>query len=293
MDNVSVIIPAYNAQSFIRSAVESALAQTYPCREVIVVDDGSTDQTGELLSSYGAAIRVIRQFNKGTASACNSGVQAAKGPWIAFLDADDEWLPHKLSAQLDACGRMAISHTDSMCFGESLQAEVRRSSIADLYHGEVVRRLLISNFITKSSVLLRRDVFLEAGGFPLAYEAVEDWPLWIKICATHELGYLPEAVVRYRIHPSSKSMKTRATCAAHVGIIRDSFCRGGVGECHQDLRRPALASSFQINSHYAATSGDWTFAVLCAAKGLSYRPGSSRMWKTLVKAALIPLGVKY
>jgi teichuronic acid biosynthesis glycosyltransferase TuaG len=293
MEKVSIVIPAYNAQKYVRQAIDSALAQTYRACEVIVVDDGSTDSTPELLATYVSRIRVVRQANQGTAVACATGVQAADSKWVTFLDADDEWLPEKLTRQMQGCAQFAISHTDSVCFGEALNGEVRRSSFEPLYGGKVLEQLLICNFITKSSVLMHRDVFLRHGGFSNKFGAVEDWPLWLKVCAEHDLGYLPEPVVRYRVHPHSKSMKSRATAAAHVGIINEAFSAGGVGERFRSLRRRALASSYQINCHYAAESGDWVFAIRCALKALQYEPGAIRTWKDLVKSALIPLGVAY
>jgi glycosyltransferase involved in cell wall biosynthesis len=293
MATVSIVIPAYNAAKFIRAAVDSALAQTHPDREVIVVDDGSSDTTPEILASYGDRIRVVRQANQGTAVACNAGVGAARGEWVAFLDADDEWLPGKLARQLAECSRFAISHTDSVCFGDARPAEIRRSSLSPLHQGWVLPKLLISNFIVKSTVMMRRETFLELGGFAGAHDAVEDWPLWLKACAGHELGYLAEPLVRYRVHLQSKSMKARATHAAHLAILREAFGPGGVGEAHKELQRPALAASHKINSHYAAESGDWTFAVRCALKALQYEPVDVRTWKTLIKSTLIPLGVPY
>lgn len=293
MSKVSIVIPAYNADRYIREAIDSALYQTYSDREVIVVDDGSTDETARILANYGDKIRVIRQANQGTAAACNTAAIAAQGSWVAFLDADDVWFPEKLSKQLAMCAKFVISHTDSVCFGAALPDEIRRSSFTNLYEGSVLPQLLVSNFIIKSSVLMSRQAFISAGGFPKCHEAVEDWPLWLKVCAKGDLGYVAEALVKYRVHPASKSMKARATCAAHVAIISEAFGIGGVGEFHQNLRRRALAASFGINSHYAATSEDWPFAIRCALNALRFEPFALGVWKTLIKSMLIPLGKTY
>ena len=101
---VSVVIPAYNCARFIREALDSALAQDYPGVEVIVVDDGSTDETGAILASYGAQIRLISQRNRGCAAARNAGVAHARGKYIAFLDGDDAWWPWKIGYQMQALG---------------------------------------------------------------------------------------------------------------------------------------------------------------------------------------------
>ncbi len=98
---ISVVIPAYNAGRYIGRAIDSVLAQTRPAEEIIVVDDGSTDNTAEIAGAYGDRIRFIRQENAGASVARNTGIAAATGNWIAFLDADDEWLPEKLRLQTE------------------------------------------------------------------------------------------------------------------------------------------------------------------------------------------------
>jgi glycosyltransferase involved in cell wall biosynthesis len=293
MDKVTVVIPAYNAAPYIGATIESVLAQTYEDLEVIVVDDGSTDETPSILARYGERIRVIHQSNQGSSAACNAGVAAAQGKWIAFVDADDLWLPQKTQTQIEQCAGYVISHTDSWCFGESLVADVLRSSFEPLYRGQVLPKLLVVNFITKSSVLMLKDVYIAAGGFGNRYPAVEDWPLWLRVCADHELGLVEQPLVRYRVHSQSKSMAARKTAADHIRIIADAFSSGGVGARMPELRRSALASSYGVNSHYAAQSGDWAFAVRCALRSLAYRPANREVIKTLVKALLMPLGRPY
>jgi glycosyltransferase involved in cell wall biosynthesis len=100
MPTVSVVIPAYNAEAYLREALDSVFAQTRPPDEVVVVDDGSTDRTSEVAASYGDRVRLLRQPNRGEAAARNAGVLAARGALIAFLDADDTWLPRYLESQL-------------------------------------------------------------------------------------------------------------------------------------------------------------------------------------------------
>lgn len=293
MELVSVIIPAFNAERYLRETLDSVLAQTYAAREVIVVDDGSTDSTPSILASYGDRIRVIRQQNRGSATARNTAVSAARGAWVAFIDADDLWTPNKLSRQLARCGRYAISHTDSVCFGEALSAEVVRSSVTTPYAGHVLDKLLVTNFISNSTVMIRRDVYMAYGGLDEALPGVEDWALWLRVCADHELGYLPEVAMRYRIHRQSKSMNTRKRLLDHLLIIDDAFGPTGVGRSMGHLRKAALASSYEVNGHFAAESGDWRFATWCAAQRLRLEPQIPRAWKNLVKTVLMPLGVRY
>lgn len=291
MDLVSVVIPAYNAEKYLREAVDSALAQSYPECEIVVVDDGSTDGTGAILDGYGNRIRVIRQVNSGSAAACNAGVAAATGAWIAFLDADDVWLPDKLSRQVEQCGHAPISHTDSVCFGESLGREVRRSTFEQPYSGFVLEHLLVRNFITKSSVMVRRELFMACGGFETNFPGVEDWPLWLQICARNELAYLPEVVLRYRVHMKSKSMESRKTMRDHLRIIEMAFGPDGVGRDYPHLRKRALHSSWTINCHYAFESGDWAYSARCAANALALAPYDLQGWKSLARALMAQVGV--
>lgn len=289
----SIVIPAYNAEKYIRETIDSALAQTYKNKEIIVVDDGSTDRTPEILEEYGSKILVVRQSNKGSAGACNAGVAVASGVWVCFLDADDIWLPEKLSLQIKCCGKNVISHTDSVCFGDAVVGEIRRSSFEPPYSGRVLEELLVINFISKSTVMMRRDIFNQYGGFDESYVTCEDWPFWIRVCADHELGYLPEPVVRYRVHLKSKSMLSRRTLIARLRIINAAFTPGGAAQSLPHLRRKALASAYQVTCHYASESGDWPFALNCSLHALWYEPFSARAWKSLAKSALIPVGVKY
>ncbi len=188
MTTVSVIIPAYNAERFLRETVDSALNQTYRDTEVLVIDDGSTDETPGILDAYGDRIRVLRQANQGRAAACNAGVETARGEWIAFLDADDLWLPEKLERQMGECSQFAISHTNSFFFGEQFPEDVLKTSVTPQYGGWVLELLLLDNFVTCSSVMIRREVYRDHGGFDPTFRSFEDWPLWLKVCAEHELG---------------------------------------------------------------------------------------------------------
>ena len=104
-NSISVVIPAYNSAAQLARALDSVLAQTRPAEEILVVDDGSTDATAEVARSYGDAVRLIAQANAGAAAARNAGIRAARGTWIAFLDADDEWLPDRLALQTDILDR--------------------------------------------------------------------------------------------------------------------------------------------------------------------------------------------
>ncbi len=180
MPHVSVVIPAYNAERFIVETVNSALNQTYQDLEVIVVDDGSKDGTVAALAQFGNRIRVHQQANGGVAKARNTGVSLARGTYIAFLDADDLWLPQKLERQLTSTAPM--SYTDRLNIGERGHLPELHSEIKPMRGGDLFVPLMREqNFITSTSVMLRRALFEKMGGFYTGLNGTEDWDLWIRI----------------------------------------------------------------------------------------------------------------
>ena len=205
MPRVSVIVPVYNRPAFVGEAVRSALAQDCPGgMEVVVVDDGSTDDTPRVLEDLAASdgrIRVLRQANAGPAHARNHALREARGELLALLDSDDVWLPGKLAAQvalLDAHPEAAFAHSDVDEFWEHGEgAWTRRPEIVS---GHVLRVLLKRNVIHTMTVVLRRAVIDEVGGFDAAYPPCEDWDLWLRIAARHPVVGDPERRVRVRLH---------------------------------------------------------------------------------------------
>lgn len=195
---ISVIISAYNAMGTIAGAVESALAQNVPL-EIIVVDDGGNDGLETLLQDK--AILLKNEENLGAAESRNRGIRHARGKYVAFLDADDLWLPGKLQKQLDAIGEKVLCCTarelmtpEGVCTGRVIGVKERIT----------YRELLKHNSINCSSVLLRRDVALE---FPMEHaDSHEDYILWLKILQKYDEAVgINEPLLRYRLSNTGKS----------------------------------------------------------------------------------------
>ncbi len=170
---ISVLIPAYNAAAYVGRAIESALAQTYPPLEILVIDDGSTDPTAEVVARYPAPVRLLRQPNGGPAAARNHGAREAKGEWLSLLDADDLWLPQKLETQLPytaEAGVGVIHAPDTM--------DRRRVPVRATFDS-----LWECNTVSNSSALIRRAAFEQVGGLDedRALIGVEDWNLWLRL----------------------------------------------------------------------------------------------------------------
>jgi glycosyltransferase involved in cell wall biosynthesis len=206
---VSVVIPTYNAADLLPDAVKSVLAQTYRDFELIVVDDGSTDATPEVMEAYMDDVRYIQKENGGTASARNRGIREARGEYVAFLDADDVWRPTKLETQMgehEADPTLAWSYTEVYLVDtESGDILFRKNRGRDQREGDVLRILIREGFITPSATVVRRDVFDEVGMFDESILVTEDKDLWLRIAARYPIRFINEPLVEMRRHPHRKT----------------------------------------------------------------------------------------
>lgn len=228
MSTVSVIIPCYNHAHFLSQAVESCLAQTHPPHEIIVVDDGSTDNTREVAISYPQVI-YIHQQNSGLAATRNTGLEAATGEFIQFLDADDMLLPAKLARSLelfDQYPSAGLVYTDYEKRSEDMHQAINdRSTRAQGKKPEgkgIVRQLVNStaSYFPPHGPLTRTEPLRAVGGFRRGCQGVEDWLLWVTLAAHGvEFRYLDEALIWYRHSPKSMSNQavgmTRARLSAY------------------------------------------------------------------------------
>lgn len=202
---VAVIVPAHNAEKTIARALDAVLAQTASPAEILVVDDGSTDRTSEIVSSYPAPVRLISQKNGGPARARNEGVRASTSEYIAFLDADDAWLPQKIELQVAA---MQATPASVLCCTSVLLQNADGSSSSRLAPApeEIYRLLGVCNpELTPSCVLMSRLAFDRAGGFNEARHGCEDWELWFRLRSLGTFVRVPEIVTIYHVSASGLS----------------------------------------------------------------------------------------
>jgi glycosyltransferase involved in cell wall biosynthesis len=208
-DTVSVIIPTFNRWETLPRALTSVHNQTRAPDQVIVVDDGSTDDTADRIAADWPNVICLRQENRGVSAARNTGIRAATGQWLAFLDSDDEWLPDKLQKQLAALAEqpLRICHTDEIWIrnGQRVkQPEKYRKS-----GGFIFQKCLPVCAIGPSTVLIHRDLFDRIGLFDESSTVCEDYDLWLRICCDTEVLYVDEALIRkYGGHADQLSTQT-------------------------------------------------------------------------------------
>jgi glycosyltransferase involved in cell wall biosynthesis len=221
---ISAVIPAFNSADFIADAVGSIRAQSHPVDEIIVVDDGSTDDTATITQHLGGGIRYIHQANAGPSAARNRGIDAARGDLVAFLDADDQWTRTKLELQLavmkqnPAIALVAGDMTEIDQQGQTIVPSVLdKHSLLDVFRGlggaaipAAAAMLLKINFIPTGTVLARRDILSEAGGFPEDIRYGEDLELWVRIAAQHAIACLPEVLMLRRQHGENSTRDTES-----------------------------------------------------------------------------------
>ncbi len=270
---VSVIIPNYNYSQYLREAIDGVLAQTYPEIEIIVVDDGSTDGSREVLDSYGDRIVAIYQKNGGVSAARNNGVSQSRGEFVAFLDADDVWLPAKIERQMavftddseiglvhvgvveiDGAGNSLFERTDGMA-GRVSEALLRFEGPVILGGG--------------SGLMLPRRVFDAAGGFDTRLSTSADWDMFYRISIRYSIGFVPEILLKYRVHSSNMHGNIGAMEHDMMLGFEKVFTNGSTAErrkCYGNLHKMLAGSYFR--------SGNYPDFARHAFKSIANRPAN-------------------
>lgn len=205
---VSAVIPTYNNAALVGDGVASALAQTHQPIEVIVVDDGSTDNTLDRLQRFGSEVRIIQQEHAGPAVARNAGIRAASGEYVAFLDADDLWLPEKVArcvALLEANANAGVAYTGVRIF----EMDTGSRYLLDQYakSGHLARDLFMEcRGVNTSTLVVRKKCLAAVGGFDEEFFRAQDWDLMIRLAEQFEYAHEPDALTERRLHTQSLSV---------------------------------------------------------------------------------------
>lgn len=281
---VSVIIPTFNAGAYIVQAISSVLASRDVSIEVIVIDDQSTDDTWKILEGFGDSVQKIRQEKGGPYKARNLGARLARGEWLAFLDADDEWIPGKLAKQLSIADyNTGLIYTDRYNFGDCSHVKELQSDSVKLWEGDVFEPLLLDNFITLSSVLMKKNWFEQLGGFSEQQVGVQDWDLWLRYAGAGGIVKLfPEPLTRYRIHSEQMSQNLDVRAAERLAVVQRALLSPRGQQVSKRVIRKALANIWEIGASQAAQTQP-TKAIAWYIRAAYHWPWNLRLYKGIVK----------
>lgn len=217
---VSVVIPTFNCSHLLPGAIDSALAQTHAPLEVVVVDDGSTDDTARVARTYGDRIRYVHQQNQGTAAARNTGIAHSSGEYIALLDQDDRWLPQKLERQLPYFlpdPSVGLVHTG----GRVIDSASGAVTSEYLPPAELdVHELMAWCRVGCATVVLRRAALEAVGGFDPKLPGADDWDLWIRVAARYRVLGCPEVLVEIHEHPGNQGKRVERMYTVASDVVR-------------------------------------------------------------------------
>jgi glycosyltransferase involved in cell wall biosynthesis len=218
---VSVVLPTHNRARWVGRAIASVLGQTHRAVELLVVDDGSDDETAEVVSRFGDRIRLLSQPRAGAYAARNLALHHATGDFVAFIDSDDAWHPTRLEAQLPLMARPEVG----LVFGDAVLAPPRRRrprtcfEITPPRRGRVLDHFAWGNFVPTSTVLVRRSCLEEVGGFPTAHDLSGDYLTWFRIAQRYELDYVSRPVADYTVHAGGVSSDLGRSLQARIELF--------------------------------------------------------------------------
>lgn len=252
---VSVVIPTYNGARFILEALQSVFSQTYQIAEIIVVDDGSTDNTKEVLEPFCDRLTYIKQTNAGPSAARNRGVRFASGDWVAFLDSDDCWEVEHISrlvekaheypgAAMVYCGKRWVDAGGRFMDNIPLQKTFPS--------GWIFNELFHANYISSASVVIvKRQCFMDAGGFNERFTSIaEDYDLWMRISAVSPIVGVPVYTVRYRRHDTNLTLQTVKQIEADLEILKSSIRMIAQNEVNNKNRPERIAVRRRMKLFY-------------------------------------------
>jgi GT2 family glycosyltransferase len=287
MPKISVIIPAYNAGAYIARAIDSVLAQTYQDFEIIVIDDGSTDNTRERVAAYSNRVTYLYQPNSERSAARNRGLRAASGDFFAFLDADDQWLPERLAKELALFDRypglgLVYAYAKVMddhggpygTIGTAFPTEQAANFRA--FEG-----LLLGKYLPIPTVLIRQQCLDTAGLFDEGVSISEDWDLWLRVAVDWPMGFVPEPLAIYHVHGTflPKSMTRGKAQETRPYIVRKviDYARTRGVSVPLDLEAQALANAHWRSALLDYAVGNWRGAIQHWQQSLQLDPS---FWAT-------------
>jgi glycosyltransferase involved in cell wall biosynthesis len=305
---VSVIVPAYNCERYLGAALQSALDQDYPNKEIIVVDDGSTDGTPQVLSAFGSRIAVVRQQNAGAAAARNAAIARARGKYFALLDSDDLWLPRKLTVQvayLEAHPEVGMVYSAWREWHADAQGNFEPptganatidSAIDEAGSGWLYNRLLLESIIHTTTAVIRADVARQVGPFDLSLKRGQDYDYWLRISRVTPIHKLRAVLSLYRIHGESITRRVHGVNYGYL-VLKKALDRWGVvgpdgTRTPLHVVRKTLARVWFGYGYMHYHSGDPALAREAFRRCIRYRPLWYAGWLYWLRSALRSLTIQ-
>lgn len=298
---VDVVIPVYNGASYLKEAIESVLSQTYAPLHLIIVDDGSQDSSGAIADEYvqrfPSRVQNIRQENKGLSAARNTGIRAAQGELIAFLDADDFWLPRKIEAQVAAWNNfsestlpLGVVYCDYEFVDTSSAPHRLNSSRFHLIRGlrgDVFQSLMDANKVagSGSGVLVKRDAFDRCGYFDERLNSCEDWDMWLRLAEAYAFEPVDEILVMIRRH--SENMQNH-----EARMLRNQFAVLAKAAASEHAKKRGLEKELLHIIYLNARSAPILLLWL-VWNPLSFDPVTGIFWKNLISIFGLKKTIKY
>jgi len=295
MARVTTVVPVYNSAATVRETIASAIAQTYADSEIIAVDDGSTDSSGEILASFGARVRVLTQANRGLSAARNAGVRAGAGELIALLDADDAWQPRFLTELVGALDRegagAVLAFSDvSIMTSDGAELEPKLAAPRDLQSPSLDQMFEHLCPIMPSAVVMRRAAFEQAGGFCEEFRGLgyEDVYMWLRVRELGSFAHVAEPLVRWRFSlfpaPLKPMRKERAAAVLFESLVQERWHRSARALIRERERSPR--SILGYIGLAALARGDRVTARRAFARALRYDPLRIRNYLRFARTVL-------
>lgn len=275
MPRVTVVIPAFNAEQTVGPALDSVLSQTYSDLEVLAVDDGSTDGTSTVISTYGPPVHLLRTNNQGVSSARNLGIQQASGEYVAFLDADDLWEPDKLERQLallDADRTAGVSTTGHRVVDWYLRPIdlIRIPTDPDPCETLLLHSMQVGQI---SSAVVRTELARDLGGFDSNFSQCADWDFFLRLSQHASFATLSDPMIMYRVHSGGMSRNVPLFERDAFAVLQKFF--GGAPAPHYEaMRRRVYANHWMIVSYAYLQADQRADSVRCYLNALRCYPPS-------------------
>lgn len=290
MPTVEVIIPAYNAAHFLPFALDSVMAQTFSDWRILLVDDGSKDNTADIVAGYaaqlGPRLKYIYQANAGLPAARNTAIRHAEGEFLALLDADDVWLPCRLTETLKAFdGKPEVGLTYG--FNDSIDPEGRLlrtyRNVSRHPEGRIAPYIYMREMdLPCPTVTFRRSCAVEVGGFDESMRATEDRDLWLRIALRYDAALVREVIAQYRTSPQAMTSDPERMFQAQLRFIEKHY---GAPGCGPWARRVALSNVHRQKAEALLKRGNLTAAVRTAWKAVALNPTKLKNYRTALSLA--------